>query len=319
MNYRKLPGHRRGFLFGSSVWLGEDHLLLVKSSRFQEEYRRFYFRDIQAIVSADAPRYHISTRAALIGVVWSGALAAAIAGGREAPVWIAGFIGIALACVWMYLSGARSCRCRIYTAVSSEELPSIYREWTARRFVETVSPYVTQVQGAIEGDWAERVESRAIGALPEGRVALPASRPDIAASLPARTTLSIVFVASLVLGGAAVLATLGVRSAAARWVLFGSVLLQMAAAVATMIQSAVGKLRASMRNLAIVVTVAIGAWYYLALMGAGMADAYRGTKKGAQPDPLVLLEYQVTRGAAGGIGVLAGLAGLALLARSDRP
>jgi hypothetical protein len=327
MDYRKLPGRRRGFVFGSSVWLGSDHLLLVKSSRFREEYRRFYFRDIQAIVTAATPRYHISTRSAFIGALWAGALAGAGASGREALEWIAGFIGIVLACLWMYLSGARSCRCRIYTAVSSEELPSLYRDWTVRRFIEVVEPYVTQAQGSIEANWAESVEDRDIGALPEGRVGLPdapTSTPPPAPPSRARTPLTILFVASLVVGGAAVLATLGAPARTARWVLFGFVLLQLGTAVAVMIQNFMGGLPASFRNLAIVTAVAIGAWYYAVQMGSGMAEAYRNSsdKKNRavtlQTNPLAALEYKAARGAVGGIGLLTGLAGLVMLARGAR-
>src|SRR5580704_15159324 len=64
--YRKLPGRRRGFIQKSSVWAGPDHLLLVRGSRFRDEYKRFYYRDVQAIAVARAPRFHISTRAAAI-------------------------------------------------------------------------------------------------------------------------------------------------------------------------------------------------------------------------------------------------------------
>ena len=324
MTYRKLPGHRRGFLFGSSVWLGPDHLLLVKSSRFREEYRRFFFRDIQAIVSAGAPRYHLSTRAALIGALWACVLAGAIASDREALGWIAGFIGILLACVWMYVSGARGCRCRIYTAVSSEELPSLYRDWTARRFIEVVEPFVTQAQGSIEPSAVEQVGEREVGPLPEGRVGIATATTRAPESRAARTPISILFVASLCLGGAAILATLGVRADVARWVLFGFILLQLGMAVAVMVQNSRGRLHSSVRNLAIGAAVAIGVWYYAVQMGAGMTEAYRNSsdKKrmaAVRVDPLAMLEYPAARGAAGGIGLLAGLAGLILLARGERP
>ena len=163
--YRKLPGQRRGFIFGSSVWMGSDHLLLVKSARFREEYKRFYFRDIQAIVTAKAPRFHISTRAALIGAC--GVRRFGIAGGGGHPRHRgsrgsrSGSSARGWRIAWVYVSAFRSCRCRIYTAVSSDELPSLYRTWTARRFLARVEPAVAQAQGAIEGNWAEAVEERA--------------------------------------------------------------------------------------------------------------------------------------------------------------
>ena len=64
--YRKLPGTRRGFIQKSSVWAGPDHLLLVRGSRFRDEYKRFYYRDVQAMAVARAPRFHVSTRLAAI-------------------------------------------------------------------------------------------------------------------------------------------------------------------------------------------------------------------------------------------------------------
>ena len=66
--YRKLPGTRRGFIQKSSVWAGPDHLLLVRGSRFRDEYKRFYYRDVQAIAVARAPRFHVSTRLAATAV-----------------------------------------------------------------------------------------------------------------------------------------------------------------------------------------------------------------------------------------------------------
>src|SRR5580704_19652177 len=68
--YRKLPGQRRGILRGATLWLGSDHLLSIKSLRFREEYKRFHLRDVQAIVVARVPRFHLSTRAMGIACLW---------------------------------------------------------------------------------------------------------------------------------------------------------------------------------------------------------------------------------------------------------
>ena len=57
--YQRLPG--RGTLLDGdkwyatsramcTVWLGRDHLLLVSRAGYTENYKRFYFRDIQAII-----------------------------------------------------------------------------------------------------------------------------------------------------------------------------------------------------------------------------------------------------------------------------
>lgn len=335
--YRRLPGRRRGILFGSSVWLGSDHLLLVRSARFREEYRRFYFRDIQAIVTANARRFHISTRAVFIAAVWFGVFLG-LAGlgygsGKTGKVldWASLAIAVGLIAAWVYVSAFRSCRCRIYTAVSSEELPSLYRTWTTRRFLEQVRPHIEKAQGVIEGNWAEAVEDKQIGPLPEGRLGLstaggaaesvPPQRPGAMASDPA----AVLFVASLCLGGAADLLTLQAGTNVARWILLGFILLQLSAAVAVLVQSYLGKLRRSMRNLAVILLASIGFWYYVVQIGEGMVIGYQSAKSKkpqavpTQIEPLALLYYPISRGIAGGMDLVLGLAGVVVLLRGERP
>ena len=50
--YRKLPGYKKGFLLGQyTLWEGSDHLLQMLSRVGVEEYKRFYYSDIQAVVT----------------------------------------------------------------------------------------------------------------------------------------------------------------------------------------------------------------------------------------------------------------------------
>jgi hypothetical protein len=334
--YRKLPGRRRGFIFGSSVWMGSDHLLLIKSSRFREEYKRFFFRDVQGIVTASAPRFHISTRAALLAFVWFWPLAISMAMGTATAMkitWILWAVAAALAIVWVYISAARSCRCRIYTAVSSEELPSLYRTWTARRFLEKVEPAIAQAQGTIEGNWADAVEDKQIGPLPEGRIGLtmPGAVAPLAPPPPppsaetARTPVSYLFVASLCLGGLADLLTYRASAKAGHWILLSFLLLQIVAAVAVLVQNFRGILPSSMRNLAIVTLAAIGLWYYSVQMAMGAvigfqnAAAHNSRMIQAQMDPMIVANLPLARAIAGGMCLLLGLVGLILLLRGSRP
>ena len=183
-HYRKLPGHRRGFLRGSSMWLGPDYLLLVRSLRFREEYKRYYFRDIQAIVTAEAPRFHISTRFAAIAPAGPGISSAGMLGGMAAVVALA----------WFVVSGFFSCRCRIYTAVSCDDLPSVYRTWTARKFLLTVEPLIQQAQGSLEASWVRAVGEWNIG--PRETSAAPA--PAFDSPLAARASFPMIGSAALI-------------------------------------------------------------------------------------------------------------------------
>ncbi len=50
--YQRLPGKKKGFLIGHhTLWQGPDHLLQIYSRLGVEDYKRFYFNDIQAIIT----------------------------------------------------------------------------------------------------------------------------------------------------------------------------------------------------------------------------------------------------------------------------
>jgi hypothetical protein len=178
VRYKRLPGCRRGILRGASVWLGPDHLLLVRTWRFREEYKRFHLGEIQSIAVAEAPRFHLSTRSIGIAILWLIAFSIAATSGiawAKNSLWA---IGGALIVTWIYVSAKRSCVCRIYTAVSGDELPSIYRTWTARKFMSRVEPRIVAAQGAMEGDWTEAVEGRRIGPPEDAALGAVASSPS---------------------------------------------------------------------------------------------------------------------------------------------
>ena len=69
--YKRLPGRgprNKGIITASfsrcPLYLGNDHLLAVDNHAFSEDYKRFYFSDIQAIITRETRR----------GAVWSIAL-----------------------------------------------------------------------------------------------------------------------------------------------------------------------------------------------------------------------------------------------------
>lgn len=268
--YRKLPGHRRGLLRGASVWIADDHLLAVRSYRVREEYKRFHLRDVQAIVVAQAPRFHISTRALLIAAIWLWAYSFGrpfLPATYPATMWT---IAAVLVCVWLYISFAHSCRCRILTAVSSDELPSVYRSWTARRFLAQVEPRIAAVQGRLEGNWMDSVEARTVGpsAGPETQVSVP---PNSAARN--RTIWSMLFVALLFASAVALLTTLDAPVTLVLWLASALVLAEVGVMIAVFVQHYRGILRPGMQRLAIANIVKIGIVYYAAVLIMSAASA----------------------------------------------
>jgi hypothetical protein len=268
--YRKLPGRRRGFIKGSSVWMGSDHLLLVNSTRFREDYKRFYLRDIQAIVVAAAPRFEFSTRAALAGFLW----VLWYFSFRNRAEWASGALWFALLCAagaWLYIGAARSCRCRIYTAVSSDELPSVNRTWVARRFLAAVEPRIGGVQGVIEGPWAEAAESRQIG--PPVSAALGEPGKPAQSTARSRTPVSDIFIASLFADALLNLFTLNSLTRTLQGIWYGLAFIEVAAAILIFVQYHRRVLRVGMQRLAVATLILMGIAYYVRAAMSGMMSA----------------------------------------------
>ena len=307
--YRKLPGRRRGFIIGASLWMAPDHILSVKSQRVREEYKRFHFADIQGIAVANAPRFYFSTGHLLIGLLW---LAAYIvtAQFRPALTWIPWLLAVLLTMAWILISLRWSCRCRIYTAVSREELPSISRIWTARKFLDAVTPLITQVQGTAPPDWATLAED----AVRVETAPLPAAAAEDIPSANARihTLASDLFIATLLANAVANLVALRSTSQAANWsqIFFGLALL--GETVMLFVQYYRRLLQRAMQRLAIANLIAVGTMYYVRQM------IYSVKAGAAQPGadlkiPTFYAGDALTRGIEAGVCAVLGLIGLGII------
>jgi hypothetical protein len=70
--YRHVPGSA-GLFVRKTLWFGPDHVLMVTSNVFTEQYRRFYFSDIQAFAAAEVEtpaRFYGWVLAAIAGVLF---------------------------------------------------------------------------------------------------------------------------------------------------------------------------------------------------------------------------------------------------------
>lgn len=270
-SYRKLPGRRRGLVFGSSLWLAPDHLLLVRSSRFSEDYRRFYLRDIQAVVMTRTARFHVPAWVWFAPLLLLVLTPFVIAG--SIPMWVVAAAAALLLAWWLFVSLTRSCVCRLYTAVSSEELPSLCRLRPARKALAILEERIAAVQGAMPVDWAEQAAASPLSV---------AARRSLAQNLdtaPVRTWASLALVI-LLFADAALTAYSGQRRDTGL-VLANSALLiaEAACIIAVMLQHYRGKLHRSMRNFAIVVVLVLGAAIYIQMFGQALSP-----RPGASPE-----------------------------------
>jgi len=153
--YQRLPG--RGMqLEGNrwlavsrslcTVWMARDHLLLVSRTGYTENYKRFYFRDIQAILirktAAAFAGNIVLTILALAFILWAVEVSEAIA--RGALSFLGGlFISLLLLSLWR---GA-TCVTHIKTAVQTEQLAAWNRMRAARKGMAMIRPRLLEAQG----------------------------------------------------------------------------------------------------------------------------------------------------------------------------
>ena len=311
-NYRRLPGRRRGITGGSSLWMGSDHILLVRSSWFREEYKRFYLRDIQSIVVARCPRFNVSLLGLIVALIWLfPGVGMVIAPTSASVAW--GLGGVAVAAAWVGISLGASCRTRLYTAVSHDDLPSLYRTWSARRFLNRLKPVIDQVQGVVDPNWAEAERTSAGPAAPATSVAAPvAANPGATRS---HTPASDLFLLSLLVGALADVSVLHFNSDGGARIRMVLTLLQLVGAVAVLMEHYRGKLGRAMQRVAIAALVLIGVLFYVQTFSfsfMGALSASKGTNLVQLLPPVVVTIHQV----AGGIRLLLCFIGLAIILRS---
>ncbi|HMP81947.1 MAG TPA: hypothetical protein PKA41_04485 [Verrucomicrobiota bacterium] len=132
----------------SSLWLAKDHLLCVDTNGYMENYKRFYFRDIQA-VSIRKTQRALYWSLVLGGIAAFCAVIASIASpGFDVFFWIvAGIFFLLLA---LNLLGGPSCVCHLKTAVQTEEMAALNRIRRARKILKRIRPLIESAQGRVE-------------------------------------------------------------------------------------------------------------------------------------------------------------------------
>lgn len=153
--YKRLPGGERGFVRKSSLWEGADHLLLVRGTRFNEEYRRFNYRDIQVVSSVRCARAG-STGWWLLNIfVFFIALLFSLTPANHAHPYLVGMpLLLGAGVIARAIIALRySCRCVLQTAVSREELVPLQRVWHATKALRIVRQRIVEEQGELPLDF----------------------------------------------------------------------------------------------------------------------------------------------------------------------
>ena len=160
IKYRRLPGRGAGGGFRAwgvrcTLWLGPDHLLSVERTNFTEDYRRYYFKDIKAIIVRRTRRWGAVTAVLLtllLLLVGGFSIAAMKAPpfDRMLPVIFAGILSMPLlVALLVHLVRGPTCICHLRTPVQQEQLPSLNRLWKARRTLARIQAAIDAIQGPL--------------------------------------------------------------------------------------------------------------------------------------------------------------------------
>jgi len=141
----------------SSVWLGDDHLLLVECTGYSETYKRFFFRDIQAFTIRKTKARMVWNWVWLLLLALSGLIiAVASSDWRDTGALIASGIVLFLFGTPLLLNTlfGPACAVEIRTAVQTESLPSLCRVRKTQRVLNQLRPLISTAQGQLTGEEA---------------------------------------------------------------------------------------------------------------------------------------------------------------------
>jgi hypothetical protein len=167
IQYKRLPGtgfRREGNALITTrrlvarVWLGPDHLLLAERSWGVENYKRFNYRDIQAVIVRRTKKATAVTILLAIPAVFF--LLTALAVG-DVGRWVCGIIGAAFS-VFTVINAVQgaSCVTHIKTAVQLEELAAWQRMKATNRGIAALRERALAAQGTLAaGEITTRLET----------------------------------------------------------------------------------------------------------------------------------------------------------------
>ena len=144
--YTRLTRNAASFGSYASLWLAPDHLMIVRSTGYNENYSRLQLADLKGIFLTETDRR--MWWGIFWGVVggWPGVALAITLLNRDTPIVSAIFFVIgAIGFVWNHLLG-RGCRAYVLTGVQTAELPSLVRIKKARRIIARVQPLIAAAQ-----------------------------------------------------------------------------------------------------------------------------------------------------------------------------
>lgn len=323
-SYRPLTRpHSVSLLFRQRLWLAADHLLLVRSYGFSEEYRRVFFGDLQAL-RIQPTRGRLAWNIVWFSLALFTLLLLLAIGEPAGRVVFGAFAGFFLLAALINTLLGPTCRFWLHTPAGAVRVACVKRVFRAEAIADRIRPLIRQAQQALSEDERRALAAPAVPATPG---AVTAAMPSAAPRRPATPRdLQVVTWAFLVpiLYGSLELVLLGVNN----------VLLSLLELIATLsfgIMMVVAIVRQRGRPLGIgllaLAWTGVGLFVLLLLAGQAHQMILAMGAEGQVRSQLDILRHQASltgrnslfilyaNSIAGGLALLLGLAGLLLLRR----
>ncbi len=153
--YTKLPGSKKGFFLGRyTLWQGVDHVLQIFARFGVEDYKRFYFGDIQAIIIRKTVGGKVQN--AILGGMASLFLLLVFSVLDTGPILLNGwalfwaFMAVIMALFLLvnFFMGP-TCETKLLTAVQTEKLHALNRLKKAIKVADDLRPLIRDAQRSI--------------------------------------------------------------------------------------------------------------------------------------------------------------------------
>jgi hypothetical protein len=159
--YLKIRGTKKGFLIGKyTLWQGGDHLLQIYSRVGVEDYKRFYFNDIQAIITRKTIAGKIQN--IVLGLLLLLFTIPAVLNDGGWSVFWAALAGVLLIVMLVNLFRGPTSETKLLTAVQTEKLHSLHRLKNAINVMDRLRSIIQNVQGRLSREDRGKIPVRRV-------------------------------------------------------------------------------------------------------------------------------------------------------------
>jgi hypothetical protein len=145
--YTRLTRATASALSYRSLWLGSDHLLVVQSTGYTEDYRRIQLRDIQGVFVIESERRNgWAVLWICLGMLGAGFFGINFFSTDDLPIKSLVLLAIAvIGGLWNHLLG-ETCKVYVLTGVQTLELPSLVRRYKVKKVLARLEPLIADAQ-----------------------------------------------------------------------------------------------------------------------------------------------------------------------------